>query len=87
MEIGENYTITEIHTDFETVIGDACVQIFSNAKIPYCIWYMKRSINNKKNSICKEIVENNDNYYMFNFLSIICINTHFLCYNNNYSTE
>ena len=25
---------------------------------------MKRSINNKKNSICKEIVENNDNYYI-----------------------
>ena len=32
-----NYTITEIHTDFETVIGDDCIQIFPNSKILYCI--------------------------------------------------
>ena len=64
LEIGENYTIAEIHTDFETAIGDTCAHIFPYAKIRYFIWHMKRSINNKKNSICKEIVENNDNYYI-----------------------
>lgn len=32
LELGENYTITEFHTDFETAIGDAIVQIFPNPK-------------------------------------------------------
>ena len=49
LEIGENYTITEIHIDFETAIGDACrFFLIPKFDIAFGIW--------KGLSIIKKIV-------------------------------
>ena len=57
-------------------IGDACRSIFPNAKIKYCIWHLKRSIIQKKNKLCNEAINNNDNLYILYNM----INNLYLCH-------
>ena len=76
LNIGEKYSINELHTDFEIQIGGACRTIFPNAIIKYCIWHLKRSIIQKKNKLCNEVINNNDNLYIFYNM----INNLYLCH-------
>lgn len=64
MDINQNYSIREIHTDFEATIGNACKLIYPGVKIKFCIWHMQRALEIKKNSICKSDIMNDDELYI-----------------------
>ena len=63
-DINENYRIKELHTDFESAIGTAAKIIYPEIQIKYCIWHQKRALENKKNSLCKSDISNNDNLFI-----------------------
>ena len=53
LDINEEYSIKELHTDFEIQISKACRMVYPEVKIKYCILHMKRALINKMNSVCK----------------------------------
>ena len=64
LDINENYKLKELHTDFEIAVGSAAKRIYPQMNIKYCIWHQRRSIEAKKNSICKLDIRKNDNLYI-----------------------
>ena len=46
LPISETYKITELHTDFETGIGEAAKKLYKDLVIKFCIWHQRRSIEN-----------------------------------------
>ena len=74
LPISETYKITELHTDFETGIGEAAKKLYKDIVIKFCIWHQRRSIE-KKNSLCRSDVLNDVELYK---LFIVCCNL-FLC--------
>ena len=69
LDIGEEYILEEIHTDFEIAVGEACRLVYPEVKIKYCIWHMKRALNLKKNELCKEEVSTDNNcFILYNML-------------------
>ena len=65
IDFDEEYYINELHIDFEIQIGEAFRKIYPNVQIKYCIWYMKRSLINKMNSLCKNDIEDDDNVLIY----------------------
>ena len=55
LDIGEDYQINELHTDFEVAIGSGCRQIYPQVKIKYCIWHQLRAFEKKKIIYVKKI--------------------------------
>lgn len=51
-DFNDEYSIKELHTDFEIQIGKACRMVYPNVQIKYCIQHMKRALINKMNSLC-----------------------------------
>ena len=37
LNIGETYTVQEVHTDFEIAIGKGCKNVYPDVKIKFCI--------------------------------------------------
>lgn len=67
LDIGEEYNIFEIHTDFEKAIGEGCKQIFPKIKIKYCIWHLLRLLEINKNKLCyQEVNEDNKIFGFYN---------------------
>ena len=75
LPINENYTIQELHTDFELAIGAAAKKIYKNITLKFCIWHLRRSMENKKNILCKSELSNDENLYTL--YNIMC--NLFLC--------
>ena len=75
LDINEEYSIQELHTDFEIQIGEACRMVYPNVEIKYCIWHMKRALVNKMNSLCKSDIDEDDNLYIL----FKMINNLYLC--------
>ena len=75
LPISETYKIKELHTDFETGIGEAAKKLYKDVLIKFCKWHQRRCIENKKNSLCKnDILNEVELYKLFN----VCCNL-FLC--------
>ena len=64
LDIGEEYLITELLSDFESAIGSGCRKIYPEVRIKYCIWHQLRSLENNKNKLCKEEIKNNDDLFV-----------------------
>ena len=58
----------KFHCDFEIAISNAAKNIFPDINIKYCIWHYKRSLEVKKNELCRLEVKQNKkikDYYIF----------------------
>ena len=55
---------------FEIAFGAAAKNLYKNINIKYCIWHLPRSLENKKNNLCKADILNNDNLY--SLYNVVC---------------
>ena len=60
LDIGETYTVQEVHTDFEIEIGKGCKTIYPDVKIKFCIWHLLRALEINKNKLCFNEVKEKD---------------------------
>ena len=51
LDIGEEYKVEEIHTDFEYAICNACRKIYPNLKSKFCIFHLLRALDINKNKL------------------------------------
>ena len=71
LDINEEYSIKELHTDFEIQISKACRMVYLKVEIKYCIWHMNRALINKMNCLCKSEIDEDDNLYiLFKMINI-----------------
>ena len=80
LDINEKYMLKELHTDFEIAVGSDAKRIYPLINIKYCIWYQRRAIEAKKNSLCKWDIRENDIYifYLIQFVIYFCVSLNML---------
>jgi hypothetical protein len=68
LDIGEEYIVEEIHTDFENAISNACLKIYPNVKSKFCIIHLLRAFDINKKKLCL-IDENGNLFILYNIIS------------------
>ena len=69
LDIGEEYIVKEIHTDFECAISNACHKIYHNVKSKFCIFHLLRTLDINKKNLCL-IDDKNDNLFIISNLNL-----------------
>ena len=69
LNIGEEYIVEEIHTDFEYAISNACRKIYPNVKSKFYIFHLLEFLDINKNKLCLNVNENGNLFILHNTIS------------------
>ena len=71
LDINEEYSIYELHTDFEIQIGKVCLKVYPNVEIKYCFWHMKRAIINRMSNLCKSKINEDEDLFILTYIKCV----------------